>query len=208
MIHLTRRRTHGHAVRAFLTALGLISALCMAVLFAACGKDSEPAPTAPTPAPPAPRLLLQGSFALRAPTDDFVNFALVPVTDATSGLWQANVDWAIETNTLWMWVTDGVCTGEQFARPECPFESTCPCRVTVRSETATPKPRVLTIPGAPGGTRTLIVANLGPREEAVQYSVTLQRSSSLSPLNSLTSAANAGSGSRVSTGWKLAPHIH
>ena len=82
-------------------------------------------------------------------------------------------DWLRDTDTLWVWIADGVCTVDQFALPECPSEPSCPCRFVIRSETATPKPRVLTINEAPGGTRTLIVANLGPREETVQYRVTL-----------------------------------
>jgi hypothetical protein len=153
-------------------------------------------------------MLLQGKFSLSAPTEDAIQFAVVPVTDSNSGVWEANVDWEIETNTLWMWVADGVCRAEQFAAPECPFEATCQCRLAVRSESAMPKPRVLTIPGASGGTRTLIVANLGPREEAVQYRVTLRPSSSVSAIRSLTSVDGAGATSALSTGWKPAPYLH
>jgi len=181
-----------------------LGALCAAFLIASCGGGSGGNPTAPS-GPPTPRLLQQGEFALPAPTDDSVFFALTSVTDPAPGRWEASVDWAISTNTLWMWVADGVCTVEQFAKPVCPFETTCECRFTIRSEVATPKPRVLTIPSAPGGTRTLIVANVGPREEEVEYRVTLTSSNTVSGDSSLVSDAKAGSPSRVLTGRKRAP---
>jgi hypothetical protein len=206
MADATRCATVGHFTPSFRAAFHAIGVLCVAVLLASCGGDSERNPTAPS-APPAPRVLVQGNFALSAPTEDAIGFAVVPVTDSSSGVWEANVDWAIDTNTLWMWVADGVCTAEQFATPECPFQSTCQCRLTVRSESATPKPRVLTIPGASGGTRTLIVANLGPRGETVQYRVTLRPSSSASAINPFASFDSAGAAAVVSsTGWKPAPH--
>jgi len=134
----------------------------------------------------APRLLQQGNFSLPAPDEDGAFFAQTAITDPSAGLWEATVDWAIATNTLWMWVANGTCTVEQFARPDCPFEVTCPCQFTIRSETATPKPRVLTIPNAPGGTRTLIVLNLGPREEEATYRVMLTPSSLLGGVFSTT----------------------
>jgi len=95
------------------------------------------------------------------------------------------------------WVANGVCTAQQFARDDCPFEATCPCQFTIRSEVATPKPRVLTIPNAPGGTRTLIVVNLGPKEETATYRVMLTPGSTASSVAALSSSS-AG----VSTGLK------
>jgi hypothetical protein len=100
-------------------------------------------------------------------------FDIAQVTDAAIGRWEANVDWAISTNLLPMWVADAACTVEKFSKEACPLEAACECQFGVRSETAMPKPRLLTIPNAPGGTRTLIVLNLGPREEVVNYRVTL-----------------------------------
>jgi hypothetical protein len=153
-------------------------------------------------------VLQQGSFALRAPIEDSIYFALAPVTESGAGLWEANVDWAINTNTVWMWVADGVCAVEQFAQPECPDDPTCPCRFAIRSETPTPKPRILTIPNASGGTRTLIVANLGPREETVQYRVTLQRTSRESAHTFSLSSIRDSSPSRVSIGHKTLASRH
>ena len=178
-------------------------AICapMVLLVASCGGGgSNGNPVSSTPVATTPRLVTQGNFTLAAPDEDAIYFGLVPITDASSGLWEATVDWAIATNTLWIWVANGVCTVDQFARPECPFEATCPCQFTIRSETATPKPRVLTIPNAPGGTRTLIVMNLGPREEAGTYRVMLTPSNVVAASTSTTSSA-----APMTTGRKIGP---
>ena len=174
------------------------------IVVAACGGDnnsnSPAAPTTVTPAPapaPTPRLVQQGTMNLSAPKDDTVHFSLASITDNASGRWETTVDWTDPANELWMWVANGVCTTQQFARDDCPFEATCPCQFTIRSEVATPKPRVLTIPNAPGGTRTLIVVNLGPKEETATYRVMLTPGSTASSVAALSS-----SGSGVSTGLK------
>ena len=174
------------------------------IVVAACGGDnnsnSPAAPTTVTPAPapaPTPRLVQQGTMNLSAPKDDTVHFSLASITDNASGRWETSVDWTDPANELWMWVANGVCTTQQFARDDCPFEATCPCQFTIRSEVATPKPRVLTIPNAPGGTRTLIVVNLGPKEETATYRVMLTPGSTASSVAALSS-----SGSGASTGQK------
>ena len=56
---------------------------------------------------------------------------------------------------------------------------------------------MLTIPNAPGGTRTLIVVNLGPKEETATYRAMLTPGSTASSVAALSS-----SGSGVSTGLK------
>ena len=166
--------------RRFRWALAGLAAVFTTIALVACG-GSETNPVSPTvpvsPAPPpAPRLIRQGSVPMEAPTDDSYHFFLTTVTDAASGRWDATVDWSNEANTLWVWVADGVCSVDQFSSDTCPFDAACPCRFVSRSETRTPKPRVLTIPAAAGGTRTLIFANLGPGAETVQYRVTLTAS--------------------------------
>lgn len=168
---------HDEERRRFRIVLWALAALYALTFVVACKDRPDSNPVSPTVAPPALRVLQQGNLRLAAPTDDSLFFALTTITDAAAGRWEASVDWTSEANTLWMWVADGACSVEQFARPECPSEATCPCRFAIRSETATPKPRVLAIPGAAGGIRTLIVANLGPREETAQYRVTLSSSS-------------------------------
>ena len=154
----------------------IVVAPLLLVALASCGDHKST--TGPTPT--TPRLLQQGGWALDPPGEDHAHFAVTTVTDPAAGRWEATVDWTFATNTVWMWVANGACTVEQFALPSCPFEAACPCQFTIRSEVATPKPRVLTIPNAPGGTRTLIIANLGPREESGNYNITLMSSSASS----------------------------
>ena len=185
--------------RRFQWALAGLAAVFATIVLVACG-GSETNPVSPTvpvsPAPPpAPRLIRQGSVPLEAPTDDSFHFFLTPITDGASGRWDATVDWSNEANTLWIWVADGVCTVDQFASDACPFDAACPCRFVSRSETATPKPRVLTIPAAAGGTRTLIFANLGPGAETVQYRVTLTGSSAATSGSAQTASVGAATGS-------------
>ena len=193
--------------RAVSAHIALLCAIGTLIVVAACGGDNDsnspaapstvtPAP-APAPTPPSPRLVQQGTMNLSAPKDDTVHFSLASITDNASGRWETTVDWTDPANELWMWVANGVCTAQQFARDDCPFEATCPCQFTIRSEVATPKPRVLTIPNAPGGTRTLIVVNLGPKEETATYRVMLTPGSTASSVAALSS-----SGAGVSTGLK------
>jgi hypothetical protein len=191
--------------RAVSARVALLCAIATSMVVAACGGDnassSPAAPTtvtpAPAPTPPSPRLVQQGTLNLAAPKDETVYFALASITDNAAGRWETTVDWTDPANELWMWVANGVCTAQQFARDDCPFEATCPCQFAIRSEVATPKPRVLTIPNATGGTRTLIVVNLGPQEETATYRATLTPGSTASSVAAVSSSI-AG----VSTGLK------
>ena len=184
--------------------LGLV---CLAVCVASCGggDSSRPgSPTAPTPpvtsTPPAPRILALGGFTLGAPANDSVFFGLLPVTDPAAGNWEATVDWTFQENTLWVYVANGSCTVEQFASDACPGSASCPCQFAVRSETATPKPRVLSIANAPGGTRTLIIMNLGPREES--GSLVVRLTPTTTSTSSVFESTPAMPGSRLTGGWK------
>jgi hypothetical protein len=169
--------------------VGLTVVLSVTALLACSGSEKNPvAPTTPT-APPAPRVIQQGAFTLDAPDEDGYFFGLTTIADNGAGRWEATVDWGSEANTLWMWVAEGVCSVDQFANEACPFDAACPCRFVVRSEAATPKPRVLTVPGTAGGTRTLIIMNLGPREETGQYRVTLTAANGATSLNAPTAGA-------------------
>lgn len=182
-----------------LRRLGLLCSVAAVLVLAACGGDSSssspaapttvpPAPApAPAPPPPSPRLVQQGTMNISAPQGDSVYFSVAPITDNTAGRWEATVDWLDPANELWMWVANGVCTAQQFARDDCPFEATCPCQFAIRSEVATPKPRVLSLPNAAGGTRTLIVVNLGPKEETATYRVMLTPASTAQAVRALSS---------------------
>ena len=179
----------------------LVLGLGILLFVTACGGDSGGSPpSGPSTVTPTPRLVQQGTLNLAAPQGDDVYFAVASITDSASGGWEATVDWTNAANELWMWVATGSCTVQQFARDDCPFDATCPCQFAVRSEVATPKPRVLTIHNAPGGTRTLIVLNVGPGAETANYRVMLTPAS-LVP-NSVTGSEQ---GVAVSTGRKNLP---
>ena len=146
-------------------------------------------------------MIAQAGFTLKAPEGGSVFFWLVPVTDPAVGNWEATVEWTFATNTMYVYVANGACTVQQFQSVDCPNGAACPCTFTIRSETMVPKPRVLTIPNAPGGTRTLIMMNLGPREEAGNYTVRLTSTSS-SSATGLRAVTSTEAVSRVLTSWK------
>ena len=173
--------------------------LCIMGCEGSTGNPGDPSPL------PTPRVVQQGSFPLAAPEGDTVYFAIVPIPESSGALWEATADWTSGTNTLWMWVANGVCTVEQFEKPECPFEASCPCQFAIRSEVATPKPRVLSISNATAATRTLIVANIGPGAETVNYRVMVTsanlRGNALSPAGAGDGAHSSVVAVKKVSGW-------
>jgi hypothetical protein len=72
----------------------------------------------------------------------------------------------------------------------------------VRSEVATPKLRVLTVTNPASTTRTLIVMNLGPREETASYIVRLTPNSTTSATDGAAAGAQTSAVSHIVTGRK------
>ena len=175
-----------------------VSVIALAVAIAACGGGSGSPSSPTTPFSTVARVVQTGTFDLDAPRTGIFFFDLVTVTDPSRGKWEATVDWQSANNTLWMWVADGVCTADQFENSACPSSAACPCKFSVVSQVATPKPRVLTIENASGGTRTLIVGNLGPSGEQAQYRVTLSGSG----LQTTDGSTRGGGQAIVSSGSK------
>lgn len=143
---------------------------------AACGgggsSSTNPTPV-PTPTPaPVRSVVTDGSFSLSAPDDEFSYFARRAVVTSIAGRLEATIDWTYPTNTVWMYIAEGACTAEQFSNVDCPG-ATCECQFSVISQESGPKPRVLSVPNASPGTRTLIVWNRGPQDEGVSFQVTL-----------------------------------
>jgi hypothetical protein len=103
------------------------------------------------------------------------NFVVVPFTTSGAGSLDATVDWTFGTDLLLMYVTQGTCTVDQFAADACPDQPSCECRFAVRSENPLPKPRVMNVANAAAGPYTLIVWNLGPRDESISFSVAVTR---------------------------------
>ena len=148
---------------------------CTSAWIAACGGGGNdvtpPAVATPTPVP-SRYVVAQGNFTISSPDKDFTYFVRRPINTTVIGKIDATVDWTYATNKLWMYVTEGDCTADQFATDDCPGPA-CPCRFSVTSEESGPKPRVLTLASASAGLRTLFVWNLGPQEEACSYQVVL-----------------------------------
>ncbi|SRR5712691_10481296 len=152
-----------------------LAALWLTLVLPGCGGGGGPTTSStPTPVPgPVRTLVTQGSATLLPPDANSTHFRALPFTTSTKGTVEATVDWTFPTNTVWMFIATGSCSAEQFALLACPDDPGCPCQFAARSETSTPKPRVLTVPDAAAGTYTLVVWNLGPREESFTYQVIL-----------------------------------
>jgi hypothetical protein len=155
----------------------LAIAVSAGVWLASCGGGGgggTPVTPTATPTPgPVRTVVAQGSYSLSAPEADGTTFFRRTRFETTRvGAFEVTVDWTYASNTVWMYLADGECTADQFASDECPGTS-CPCRFVVESEVDVPKPRVLTVPNAAAGVRTLIVWNLGPQEEACTYQAVL-----------------------------------
>jgi hypothetical protein len=118
-------------------------------------------------------VVAEGSFTLSKPDPDGTTYFRTRIFNtAKVGALETSVDWTYSSNELWMYMADGECTVDQFASLDCPGPA-CACKFSVASEAAVPKPRLLTVPNASSGTRTLVIWNLGPREDACAYQAVL-----------------------------------
>ena len=144
--------------------------ICGILALPGCG-GSDKVTTQPTPTPtPAPvrSLVTKGTVTISGPDDKFTYFQTITFTTPSPGTLEVIVDWTYPTNTLWMFVSSGVCTAQQFQ--SCPGAG-CECPFLVSSQTSTPKPRVLNIPNTTAGSRSLFIWNRGPREESVDFQI-------------------------------------
>ena len=141
-----------------------------------CGGGGSSTPTAvstPTPAP-VETVVKQGSFPISAPEEDgFSYYDYDVITTSATGRLVTTVNWTYAANSVWMYIAEGDCTGDQFDNLDCPGGPTCECLFSVVSERDSPKPRALTVTNASAGTRTLIVWNRGPQEESISYQAVL-----------------------------------
>jgi hypothetical protein len=103
------------------------------------------------------------------------NFVVIPFATSGAGKLDNTVDWTFAGDLLLMYVAQGNCTVAQFAADACPDQPACECRFAVRSENPFEKPRVMTVANAAAGPYTLIVWNLGPRDESISYTIALTR---------------------------------
>ena len=140
----------------------LVIALLLALAGVGCGSGDSAASSAPTSPTPAPTraILVQGGFDLAVNYHNGVWFSTVRV-----GTLDVTVDWTYTDSTIWVYVGLGSCTEVQIQAGECHF--------IAQSLTASPKPRVLTIPGLPAGQYTLLIYNGSARPESVAFTVGL-----------------------------------
>jgi hypothetical protein len=155
------------------SARGAVVVAAMAWI-AGCGGGGDRVTNPPVTPTPGPVLSVvgQGNFTLSAPDEESSFFIRRVFNTSASGVLETTVDWTYATNTLLMYLAEGECTSDQFASDDCPGPA-CACRFSVTSEQAAPKPRVLSLANASAGTRTLIVWNIGPREDAGSYQAVL-----------------------------------
>lgn len=156
-----------------------LTAICLALALPRCG---EPLHTSCCVPPPVLTLVTQGSGTLGAPeANGKTHFLVVPFTASSIGTLNVNVSWTLPSNKVWALLGGGSCTAEQFAVPACPNDPGCPCEFDRRFEpggggsvNAMPDgSTAMVFSGGkqPPGTFTLVISNLGPREEMVSYRV-------------------------------------
>ena len=159
-------------------------------------RDEPCSPTVPvSPAPPpAPRLIRQGSVPLGSTDGRFLSLLSDPHHRRRFGSMGRDGELGVSgQHPLDLGGRQGCVRPTSSPAMHARSTRLAQCRFVSRSETATPKPRVLTIPGA-GGTRTLIFANLGPGAETVQYRVTLTGSSAATSGSAQTASVAAATG--------------
>jgi hypothetical protein len=143
-------------------ALAVLLSVC---LLPSCGSDSGSTPTpvpTPVPTPAPPQVVLSGGRTLPPSTATGAAFN----TDR-AGTLEATVDYTFATSDIFVLIARGNCTPELFLAEQCDFAAI---------SLSGPKPRVVTLAGAPAGTYTLIIGNLSEVDEAFAVQVVLRPS--------------------------------
>jgi hypothetical protein len=141
----------------FALLLGAIVAL------SACGGPTAPSSDpSPTPSPTAVQTVVMQASIDSLPVDYVAGQYF---STSAAGTLDVTVDWTFTEDTLYVWLAKGQCTFEQFGSDACEY--------LTQSLAPRPKPGVLSVPGLAAGPYTLIVGNLGPRDESVSYQVVL-----------------------------------
>jgi hypothetical protein len=144
-----------------------LAAAAVLALLAACGGDGitdQPPPTPPPPTPPPPRVVAERSGVSIA-----VGFGYGTYFDTSAtGTIDATVDYTHADSSVLVWIAKGQCTGEQWVANQCTY---------VATSFSGGKPRKVTATGQTAGTYTLIVGNLGPKDEAVSMQVVFTQAS-------------------------------
>jgi hypothetical protein len=131
---------------------------------AACGTSPTTPSAAPPPPPPVTAVIGEGSQSGLAERV----LLRVPFRTGSAGTVRATVDWTFPDTTIFVYISSGTCTLEQVNADECRFLAS--------SESAGPKPRVLTVTGAQPGEYTLYIGNAAGEQESVSWQISLTSS--------------------------------
>ena len=113
-------------------------------------------------------------------------------SDGRRGDLDVTVDWTFPEDIIGVLVSKGSCTIDQINASQCNF-------ISSNQESATPKPRILTIKGVAAGTYQLYVGNRGPQTESfsVQVGLTTPGTASSAAATRIESAIGRPYTSRV-----------
>ena len=146
-----------------------ILATALATTLGGCGGGSSPAAPRPVPTPtPAPVTALLSEGSQSGLAEHFL--LLVPFHTGSFGSIRASVDWTFAASTIHIFISPGRCTVDEINSGSCRFVAV--------SQTATPKPRVVTATGQPAGDYTLYIGNAAGAEESVSWQVFLTSTAS------------------------------
>lgn len=159
-----------------------LGAALLAIWLPACGSDRVAPPTPPPPPPsptPVTTVIDEGSFSGLPPDTGVIG----TFETTRAGDLEFIVDWTFATNDIGLLLYRGECTEEQFNADECDLADI--------ADSPTAKPERVGIVGAPAGTYSLIVFNLGETEESFSYQVLLTTVGSASEESARSSAVRA-----------------
>jgi hypothetical protein len=128
-----------------------------------CGSDNPVAPPVAPPPPPTPVTTTVAEGSGGGLGEGFLG--TVPFRIASAGTIRATVDWTFPASTIYVYITSGPCSIDQF--------NDRACRVFAVSQTAAPKPRVLTVTNAAAGEYALHIGNFAGDVEAVSWHVSV-----------------------------------
>jgi len=155
--------------------LALAAGLALALTLGACGGGKSNCGTNPT-GPGCPTTTTTTTLPAQTRTiigtgsctDVGVNVlcSFDPFTTTQRGDLDVTVDWTFPEDVIQVLVSKGSCTLDQINASQCTF-------ISSNQESATPKPRVVTIKGVAAGTYQLYVGNRGPKTESFSAQVGL-----------------------------------
>jgi hypothetical protein len=161
------------AVRSVRTRLGKrLAGVGLVLALAACGGDdamltTPPTPGPPTPAPPTPpppSVVVEGTEDLTAPIGKGARIVKWDFRIPVTGTVHVTIEYLHDDSQVLAWVTDRPCNYWQFERDECFY---------LTKSLEGPRPRALVANGVRPGIYSLFVANDGPRDERLDYRVSL-----------------------------------